>query len=69
MLNGARDILGDAGAQATLRPNILKDANSPVQGQPSGAIRGIYWVAPAAFAVPAKYTYGSVSRTIPELYW
>lgn len=68
VVNGARDILGDGTAQATLRPNQIGDANSPQQGQPSGAVRGIYWVNAAAFTIPAPYTYGTAGRTLVGIF-
>ncbi|MGH9673274.1 MAG: carboxypeptidase regulatory-like domain-containing protein [Bryobacteraceae bacterium] len=60
--NGGRDLLDDP--LATPRPNLLKDPNSPNKGQPAVGVRGLQWLDPAAFATPARYTYGTASRTL-----
>jgi hypothetical protein len=65
-LNGPRDILGDAADGKNLRPNIVGDPRLPgaQKGQPAtGGVRGIQWYNPAAFAAPARFTYGNASRT------
>ena len=63
VLNGGRDILGDT--SATLRPDLIGNPNASNQGEPSGGVRGLYWLDPAAFANPARFTYGTAARTIP----
>jgi hypothetical protein len=65
VLNGGRDVLGDQ--SGTLRPDLVGNPTSSTKGQPAVGIRGIQWFNPAAFAMPAKYTYGSEARTIPGL--
>lgn len=65
VLNGGRDVLGDQ--SGTLRPNLVGDPSIPNQGDPAVGVRGLQWFNPLAFAVPDKYTYGSVARTIPGL--
>ncbi|MEK7407825.1 MAG: carboxypeptidase regulatory-like domain-containing protein [Acidobacteriota bacterium] len=70
VLNGPRDILGDQSDGKLLRPNIVADPNLPrsAKGKPaSGGVRGIAWMNPEAFAVPALFTYGNVSRTVPGI--
>jgi hypothetical protein len=64
-LNGANNILGDP--SATLRPDIVGDPNSPNKWQPAVGIRGIQYLNPAAFATPAPFTYGTQSRTLPNI--
>ncbi|MGH9674705.1 MAG: carboxypeptidase regulatory-like domain-containing protein, partial [Bryobacteraceae bacterium] len=63
ILNGGRDILGDT--TATLRPNLVGNPNASNQGEPAGNVRGLYWLDPAAFANPARFTHGTASRTLP----
>jgi len=63
VLNGARDILGDA--LAALRPDLVGNPNSPNQGQPAAGVRGLQWLDPAAFAIPARFTHGNAARTLP----
>jgi hypothetical protein len=65
VLNGARDLLGELGARANVRPNLIGNANSPNQGQPAVAIRGMQWITSSAFAAPALYNYGNAARTLP----
>ena len=70
VLNGGRDIKGDGGPESVLRPNLVKDPNLPsgVQGTPAAAVRGIQWLDLAAFAVPAKFSFGTASRTLPGVH-
>jgi hypothetical protein len=70
VLNGARVVLGDSAGGRTLRPNLLSsDLVSPEKGQPlTNGNRGLQWLNPAAFAVPAPYTLGNASRTLPGVY-
>jgi hypothetical protein len=64
VLNGGRDVLGDV-AQ-TLRSNLAGGAlGAASQGTPAVGVRGIQWLNAAAFAVPARFTYGNASRTLP----
>jgi hypothetical protein len=65
ILNGGRDLLDDALGFVGLRPHLLRDANAANQGEPAAGIRGIQWLDPGAFALPARYTHGSVARTLP----
>ncbi|HKE03165.1 MAG TPA: hypothetical protein VKE91_03850, partial [Blastocatellia bacterium] len=67
VLNGPRDILGDNADGKNLRPNIVGDWRLPdtQKGKPAtGGVRGIQWFNPAAFAAPARFTYGNASRTV-----
>lgn len=66
VLNGGANILGDA--SQTLRPNLIGDPQSPNQWQPAVGVRGIQYLNPAAFATPAPFTYGSQSRTLPDIF-
>jgi hypothetical protein len=70
VLNGGRDYLGDSATSAILRPNLLRDPNvsDSVRGTPAVGTRGIQWADSAAFAIPAKYTYGNAARTLPGIY-
>jgi hypothetical protein len=66
VLNGARDIRGDAAAQVVLRPNVVGDHRlTDGKGDAAVGVRGIQWFNPDAFAAPARYTLGSLSRTLP----
>ena len=66
VLNGPVNYLGDSAAGTTLRPNlVMTDLASPNQGQPAVGQRGVQWLNPAAFAIPALYTHGNASRTLP----
>ena len=64
--NGPRDILGDNANGTNLRANIVGDINLPVdqKGTPAVGQRGIQWFNTAAFASPARYTYGNSARAI-----
>lgn len=67
VLNGGNLYLGDS--TQTLRPNLIADPNlKGGQGSPAVGIRGIQWFDPSAFAVPARFTYGSAARTLPGIY-
>lgn len=66
IVNGPRDLLGDAANGKTLRPNIVGNMDLPAnqKGQPAANQRGIQWFNAAAFAAPARYTYGNAARTL-----
>ena len=50
----------------TLRPNLASTTLTPAnQGQPAVGVRGIQWLNAAAFAAPARFTYGNAARTLP----
>jgi len=70
VLNGGRDIKGDGGPESVLRPNLVKDPNlgDGVQGTPAAGVRGIQWLDPAAFTVPARFSFGTASRTLPGVH-
>jgi len=69
VLNGPRDVLGDQADGKNLRPDILSDPNAGVRrGAPAEGQRGIYWFNPASFQVPARFTHGNVSRTVPRVF-
>jgi hypothetical protein len=69
VLNGPRDILGDQSDGTNLRPDFVGDPNANVnRGAAATGTRGFYWFSPDAFASPAKYTHGNVSRTLPGIY-
>jgi hypothetical protein len=65
-VNGPRDILGDNANGKNLRPNIVGDMrlHGGQQGAPAVSERGIQWFNPAAFAAPARFTYGNAARTL-----
>jgi len=63
VLNGGRDVLGDAAA--VQRPNLVGDPNSSNHGQPAAGVRGIQWLNLSAFATPARFTFGTAARTLP----
>ena len=66
VLNGPVAYLGDSAAGTTLRPNlVMSDLASTSQGQAAVGQRGLQWLNPAAFAIPALYTHGNASRTLP----
>jgi hypothetical protein len=68
VLNGPRDILGDQADGKNLRPDIIGDPAAGVaRGTPAAGIRGLNWFNPDAFAAPARFTHGSVSRTVPKV--
>jgi hypothetical protein len=66
-LNGARDVLGDAASGRALRADLASSQLAAAsQGQPAqGGIRGLVWLNPNAFAIPAAYTPGNSARTLP----
>jgi hypothetical protein len=66
VVNGPRDILGDNANGKNLRPNIVGDMrlHGGQQGAPAVSERGIQWFNPAAFAAPARFTYGNAARTL-----
>jgi hypothetical protein len=70
VLNGPRVVLGDSAGGRTLRPNLISsNLASSNQGQPlTTGSRGLQWLNPAAYAVPAPYTLGNASRTLPGVY-
>jgi hypothetical protein len=65
VLNGPRDILGDQADGKNLRPDIVGSPAVSNRGQAAAGVRGISWFDPAAFRVPARFTHGNVSRTVP----
>jgi hypothetical protein len=67
-VNNGGTILGDV--NQTLWPNVVSgcNPNSPNQWQPAAAGRGIQYINPACFTVPAAYTYGNASRLLPNLF-
>ena len=66
VLNGGRNVLGDA-AQ-TLRADLSgSQLASADKGAPAQGVRGLQWLNPAAFAVPARFTHGNASRTLPGI--
>jgi hypothetical protein len=68
VLNGARDILGDPATGRVLRANLVGDLTAgDNQGKPAVGVRGIQWLNPAAFAVPAQFTLGNEARTMPKV--
>lgn len=69
VLNGPRDILGDNSDGKTLRPDLVAGQKlvHPQRGKPDPARRGLLWLNPDAFAVPALYTHGNASRTLPGI--
>ncbi|MEZ5362499.1 MAG: TonB-dependent receptor [Bryobacterales bacterium] len=70
VLNGARDILGDSADGKTLRPDLVSSqlyASDKGQALSNGN-KGLSWLNPDAFAVPAQYTHGNASRTLPGVY-
>jgi hypothetical protein len=64
--NGPRDLLGDNSDGKSLRADIVGSVNLPAgkQGTPASGQRGIQWFNPAAFAAPARFTYGNAARTV-----
>jgi hypothetical protein len=70
VLNGARDILGDSADGKQLRPDLVSNQlYASNKGEPlSNGNRGIAWLNPDAFGVPAEYTHGNASRTLPGVY-
>ncbi|MBI1898408.1 MAG: carboxypeptidase regulatory-like domain-containing protein [Acidobacteria bacterium] len=70
VLNGPRVVLGDSAGGRTLRPDLVSsNLVSPNKGLPlTNGSRGLEWLNPAAFAVPALYTLGNASRTLPGVY-
>jgi hypothetical protein len=67
VLNGPRDVLGDQADGKNLRPDIVGNPNVAVRRGEPAEIRGIYWFNPDAFRTPARFTHGSVSRTVPGI--
>ncbi|MBI1358064.1 MAG: hypothetical protein GC160_27335 [Acidobacteria bacterium] len=70
VLNGARDILGDSADGKVLRPDLVSSqlyATDKGQALTDGNF-GLAWLNPAAFALPAQYTHGNASRTLPGVY-
>lgn len=66
VLNGGRDVLGDV--SQTLRADLVSSAlQSDQKGAPAAGVRGLQWLNPAAFAVPARFRYGSGARTLPQV--
>ena len=69
VLNGPLNLLGDNSVGTTLRPNLVSsDLYSSNKSQPASGVLGIQWLNPAAFAAPAKYTFGNMSRTLPGVF-
>ncbi|MFN7933428.1 MAG: carboxypeptidase regulatory-like domain-containing protein [Bryobacteraceae bacterium] len=66
VVNGPRDLLGDNADGKNLRADIIGDINLPAaqKGTPAVGQRGIQWFNTAAFAAPARFTYGNSSRTL-----
>jgi hypothetical protein len=67
VVNGPRDILGDAADGKNLRADLAGDPNLPSgqQGQAAtGGIVGIQWFNTAAFTVPARFKHGNSARTV-----
>ncbi len=65
VLNGGANILETL--LQTLRPNLIWHPVWANIWQPAVGIRGIQYLNPAAFAVPALFTYGSQARTLPGI--
>lgn len=66
VLNGPRNILGDAAAGRVLRANLVSSQMTVSdKGAPAPTIRGLRWLNPDAFATPAAFTLGNASRTLP----
>jgi hypothetical protein len=65
VVNGQNQ-LGDLGADRVLRPHIIAplDLPSSRKGKPAEGQRGIEWFNPDAFAIPARFTFGSAARTL-----
>ncbi|MEK7752962.1 MAG: TonB-dependent receptor [Acidobacteriota bacterium] len=70
VLDGPRAVLGDSAGGRALRPNLVSsDLYSANKGKPlADGSRGLEWLKPAAFAIPARYTLGNASRTLPGVY-
>lgn len=66
VVNGPQNTLSDNSDGKNLRADIIGDINLPenVEGTPATGQRGIQWFNPAAFAAPARFTYGNSARTI-----
>src|SRR5262249_20082613 len=67
VVNGPRDILGDAADGKTLRADLVGDPHLPgdKQGRPAeGGGVGIQWVDPRALAAPRQFTHGNSARTV-----
>jgi hypothetical protein len=62
--DGARTYLGESADGKVLRPNLVSDPESHSKGKPAEAVRGIQWINPEAFALPAGFTHGNAARTV-----
>ncbi len=68
VLNGPRDVLGDQSDGTILRPDVVGDASAGVdRGTAASGIRGLQWFNPSAFATPARFQRGNLSRTVSSV--
>lgn len=69
VLNGPAVYLGDQASGALLRPDLVSSQIlSPNKGKPAVGVRGIQYLNPNAFAIPAKYKFGNSARTLPGVF-
>lgn len=66
VLNGPLNYLGDNSDGTILRADVVSsNLMSGNAGAPAIGVRGKQWLNPDAFAIPARYTFGNSSRTLP----